>query len=77
MEIQQPIADERFKMMDNNADFEVNVQSEDYMVRHPHLRKELSKNKEHSAPVRELKLAHPKTRKITKNQHPSKRKMKN
>ena len=39
----ESVADSRFKM--TNSDFEINKFSEEYMLRHPHLKKQLMKQK--------------------------------
>lgn len=44
VEIKETVIDDRFKIADN-PDFEVNRFSDDYMLRHPHLKKQLQKEK--------------------------------
>lgn len=38
--------DARFRVIEDNPDFEINRFSEDYMLRHPHLKRQLLKEKD-------------------------------
>jgi ribosome biogenesis protein ENP2 len=44
IEVKESVQDSRFQINDN-PDFEINRFSEDYMIRHPHLKKQLEKEK--------------------------------
>jgi hypothetical protein len=43
IEIKDTVIDDRFKVVAEDPDYEINRFSEDYMLRHPHLKKQLQK----------------------------------